>query len=850
MTGWMTRDEALERLRLIHRSPQADQDLAALAETVRRDWPEDFSGVFPKKQDLAGRPSALNPRDFHLNELTLSLEAARRAGASPALDARIRYHARWLLFLGSPGPGTLPKVSLVIPTYNRAWAIGSLMANCFRQTYGNIEIVVVDDGSTDGSLDKLRAFGDRIKLVPQENKGVSGARNAGIAAASGELIHFLDSDNLLHPEHIAEKVQAFATIPDAEHCYCRAVEVAMFGTVSAVKLGITFLPDEGEFSPTDDFLTYSVIKGFPFLVTASTLPRHTLLSVAPAFDEDLRRAEDSRLWFRLAVGGIKTMRVGRRLFYRIRMTDGLNEARTVDKASSAVVAMRALLDLLGAPGHWPQVVQFLTARANARKFEESDGINSAVFDADFRRLLDVVAALPEIEDQSSISALPVLMVLDGFARHEAQRARSDVERWRVLSAAAGEAMARTRDWRSLNGRVWKEQPSELQFSKWFHRFLSARPSGPAKGKAAEVGLARAFLMRAAIPKPVRRFPGFVTFVVPVCDRPDAAAATIRSVLGQGFSGMARIIVVDSDRTRLSEWRQFPPAVSALYAETFAEAHAVALDARKTGLIRFLRPGDRLMPGVLRKHLLQTVFSPTRVLIETGAPFASGSFDRLPLEAPFVRLSRMWFPKWLIAKIGGFDTVLGNAFEKRYALRLRAGRVPFKAIPVRTEWSDIGLSPDARGAALGAVGSLPLALANPHLWKYLPNLFQDLAASGFAGSEPGTIVRRIFEILDLDLASLAEGKDRSSLLPALALCLAGIAQCGPDLPPELVALRRTIEDMAKDQGGEDRAQSFYAGLIEGSEARSLAAAIAAAIESTPSPPLRQELRRLQAAIAPA
>ena len=87
-------------------------------------------------------------------------------------------------------------VSIILPTYNRAEFIGKALDSVLAQTYGNWECVLIDDGSTDHTRDVLAAFDDsRIRFFRQENRGVSGARNAGIAACRGDVIALLDSDD-------------------------------------------------------------------------------------------------------------------------------------------------------------------------------------------------------------------------------------------------------------------------------------------------------------------------------------------------------------------------------------------------------------------------------------------------------------------------------------------------------------------------------------------------------------------------------------------------------------------------------------------------------------------------------
>ena len=94
----------------------------------------------------------------------------------------------------------LPQVSIVIINFNYARYVGGAIESALAQTYGAKEIIVVDDGSTDGSREVIRAFGDRVRTVLQSNGGQTRAMNAGFAAASGEILMFLDADDMLAPD--------------------------------------------------------------------------------------------------------------------------------------------------------------------------------------------------------------------------------------------------------------------------------------------------------------------------------------------------------------------------------------------------------------------------------------------------------------------------------------------------------------------------------------------------------------------------------------------------------------------------------------------------------------------------
>ncbi len=88
------------------------------------------------------------------------------------------------------------KVSVIIPNYNRAAIVGETIANMLSQTLAPYQVIVVDDGSTDGSVEVIRSFGERVTLIEQKNQGPGAARNAGLQIATGSYIQFMDSDDL------------------------------------------------------------------------------------------------------------------------------------------------------------------------------------------------------------------------------------------------------------------------------------------------------------------------------------------------------------------------------------------------------------------------------------------------------------------------------------------------------------------------------------------------------------------------------------------------------------------------------------------------------------------------------
>lgn len=110
------------------------------------------------------------------------------------------------------------KVSVIIPNYNYAQYVGQAISSVLNQTYENIEIIVVNNGSTDNSMEILKRYENQIHLVDQKNLGQSGARKSGLAKATGDFIAFLDADDLWEPTKIEKQLQLFSVKTELIYC--------------------------------------------------------------------------------------------------------------------------------------------------------------------------------------------------------------------------------------------------------------------------------------------------------------------------------------------------------------------------------------------------------------------------------------------------------------------------------------------------------------------------------------------------------------------------------------------------------------------------------------------------------
>ena len=111
-----------------------------------------------------------------------------------------------------------PLVSIIIPTYNRAHYLPETLESALGQTYPDIEIIVINDGSTDNTEQALKRYMKHIRYIYQENRGLAATKNRGIEVAKGELICNLDDDDRFHPEKVERQVEMFVSNPRLGLC--------------------------------------------------------------------------------------------------------------------------------------------------------------------------------------------------------------------------------------------------------------------------------------------------------------------------------------------------------------------------------------------------------------------------------------------------------------------------------------------------------------------------------------------------------------------------------------------------------------------------------------------------------
>jgi glycosyltransferase involved in cell wall biosynthesis len=229
---------------------------------------------------------------------------------------------------------TQPTVSVIIPAYNTAPYIGETLASVFAQSFTDYEVIVINDGSPDTpELERVLApYRNRIQYLVQPNRGLSAARNAGLAVARGEFVALLDSDDVWEPEYLEHQLEVLrGTGYDVVY-----PNATTFGDpLRSGRLFMNVHPSAGE-------VTFESLVNQQCNVMVSVLARRDVLVGAGLFDESLRSSEDFDMWLRVVQGGWRIgyhrrPLVGSRLRRSSLSADGVNMCQHIVRVLDKVV---------------------------------------------------------------------------------------------------------------------------------------------------------------------------------------------------------------------------------------------------------------------------------------------------------------------------------------------------------------------------------------------------------------------------------------------------------------------------------------------------------------------------------
>lgn len=239
---------------------------------------------------------------------------------------------------------TAPRASVVVPVFNQARFLPAALDSALAQTYRDREIIVVDDGSTDDTPGVAQRYGDAVRYVRQANRGLAGARNAGIGLARGEVVALLDSDDVWLPGFLEHMIGVADAQPQAS---------VYFGAWRYIDADGNLLPEPPHVHVVPPADIYRALLRANFIVPSTVVMRRAAVVAAGLFDERFRRLEDWELWVRLLRQG-HTMSGSSacHLHYRVH-GESLSADPTAMEQAALALARKHFGEDDGQVGAWP-----------------------------------------------------------------------------------------------------------------------------------------------------------------------------------------------------------------------------------------------------------------------------------------------------------------------------------------------------------------------------------------------------------------------------------------------------------------------------------------------------------------
>ncbi len=183
----------------------------------------------------------------------------------------------------------MPEISVIIPVFNREDFIIECLDSVFASSFKDFECIVVNDGSSDNTLNILQSYSQKIKIINQDNQGPSSARNQGIRESKGEMLTFLDSDDLWLPEKLATQAKYMADNPECRICYTEEIWY---------RYGVRVNPHKKHGKHSGHI--YDKCLPLCIISPSSVMIHKDVFAHTGLFDESLPACEDYDLWLRIA----------------------------------------------------------------------------------------------------------------------------------------------------------------------------------------------------------------------------------------------------------------------------------------------------------------------------------------------------------------------------------------------------------------------------------------------------------------------------------------------------------------------------------------------------------------------
>jgi len=247
-----------------------------------------------------------------------------------------------------------PLISVVIPTWNSAGYLPATLDSVLGQTWPHVEIVIVDDGSTDDTESVLAPYRDRVLYVRQDNwGGPSRPRNTAISHASGDYIAFFDSDDLMDPEKLAAAATVLQAHPEVDFTFTNFREIDENDAVLTSDFlipytnfrQVTGFPDGPEVGFLSGRAAYTELLAANFVGTSSVVCRRGVFERVGPFDETMLNADDVDMWRRVAYAGSGFAFINRVLHSYRKREGGVTTRGAARRLPAVVCSLRKQLDL-------------------------------------------------------------------------------------------------------------------------------------------------------------------------------------------------------------------------------------------------------------------------------------------------------------------------------------------------------------------------------------------------------------------------------------------------------------------------------------------------------------------------
>jgi len=219
-------------------------------------------------------------------------------------------------------------ISCIVPVFNGETYLAEAIESILKQSYRPIEIIIADDGSTDGTATVAGRYGKQIRYLRQANAGTAAARNLGLSAAAGEFVAFLDADDLWHPEKLARQMAHFQTPPELDYC------------VSHVQnFWIPELIEEEK-----RFRDHRMSKALPGYVTGTLLARRDCFNTVGQFNTAIEHADDTEWFLRANERGAASELLPDVLLYRRLHYTNLSRVKASNSRDQYLQVLKTALD--------------------------------------------------------------------------------------------------------------------------------------------------------------------------------------------------------------------------------------------------------------------------------------------------------------------------------------------------------------------------------------------------------------------------------------------------------------------------------------------------------------------------